>query len=1143
MSIEQGKYVFAAASSALTGATGSAPIPISAQGAAEIIVPGGDMLLHADFDRAGSDLLITAPDGTQFVIVEYFSAATQADLMTEGGALLPFDLVAALAGPASPGQYAQSEDGIEEAPIVRVGESVGEVTATRVDGTTVTLGKDSSIFQGDILETGAGAAVAVVFIDETEFSLGEEGRMVLDELIFDPTSLEGSSSFSVVQGVFVFVSGEIAANNPDDMIVRTPVATLGIRGTKVGGRAAAEGEFNTVTMMPEGEGQGEVTGSITVSTQTSSVTLNTAYQTTAVSSVFDSPSPAITLSAAQASGLYSAINNFLSGTGGAFGAGLTGGDNTGGGADNSGGATDDAQGAGGGAEGDGGSEPSEEEVAAAGLAAANDAFAAMEAALNEGGSLEDAIDIGIAAGAAALDQYNEAIQDGVFNTLLDGGPDGEFDDPELVDGAAQEDGFDTNTDQFSDEYAGFEDGVGDFDGELDAQDGEIDPDVFDEAFEGEFEEFATEQFAGEVGEGEFGDYDGFGGDDFGFGDDYFSDPYSDDLYGDTFVDNTYDTFGDEYLYGGDLYFDDTFVEDDVIFEDDFVFINEEEFFGTQGVSDVSEFSGDPEVLATGLIDSLSGLTVTAAPGPGPFVSSANFVGNTTAGASSAGFFESLNFGTADGVSFSLGKGIVLTSGDGTPNNSNTAIGFSGDASFLGDNDLDTVLSNTGHIQTTTDTTSLEFSFTVTGNVNAIIFDFMFGTDEFNEQSVNDIAAVFVDGTNFAFFPDDSILHFDVGFNEFNFFDNTGGALGIEYDGISEPGVIVGLLNTSLSTHTIKIAVSDTSDVSVDTGLFLSAFGLGETFASATAGNDILAGTTGNDSVDAGDGNDSVFGAAGLDTINGGLGDDSLHGGAGNDLVNGGDDNDILKGGSGDDNLNGGIGADTVEGGFGNDTVQGGDGDDLLFGDAGNDTLLGGSGNDKLDGDDGNDALFGSNGDDTLFGDLGNDILQGQDDDDILDGGGGDDTLLGGAGNDTLSGGDGNDILTGGTGNDVMSGGGGTNNFTFASTSDGEANPGDNADTIGAGFQNIISDFTSGTDTISLTDSAFGLSSLSAGFNFFAITEQFDGTNTAASGSTAYLVVDVTKTLYFDGNGAAGTGYTVLAENTGDAPAITDIQLV
>ena len=981
--------------------------------------------------------------------------------------------------------------------------------------------------------------------------------MVLDELTFDPTSLEGSSSFSVVQGVFVFVSGEIAANNPDDMVVRTPVATLGIRGTKVAGRAAAEGELNTVTMMPEGPGQ-EVTGTITVSTQTTSVTLNTAYQTTAVSSVFDSPTQPITLSAAQAGGLYGAVSNLLPATASDNAAGPAGTDDAGGGGggtDDGGGAAGDGQGADAGADGedgdeggDGGTEsdvagdgegaegegeeldaaagdleggpddlgpdggladgpapgqdgfesadggPTEEEIAAAGFAAANDAFAALEAAIESGESLEDAFDIAAQAGFDALDQYNDAIQEGVFNTLLEGGLDGEFGDPEFFDGGPQE-GFDDNPDQFSDEFAGFEGDVEGFEGDFGPQDGEIDPEGFAEDFEGDFGDIAelspeeAAQLAADFA-GEFGDFGGgaFGDPAFGFGGDYLEfggglDDFIDDIGGvaagegvdegptlDEFLDaiengtinellgGVFDAdlidellFGEFDEFGNELFFDDQFFEDD-FFEDDFVFFGDEEFFGTQGVSDLSE-SADPDVLANGLIDSLSGLTITAAAGPGPFVTSASFVGNSTAGAASAGFFESLNFGTADGVSFSLGKGILLTSGDGTPNNANTAIGFTGDASFLSDSDLDTVLSNTGHAQTTTDTTSLEFDFTVTGNVNAIIFDFMFGTDEFNEQAVNDIAAVFVDGTNFALFPDDSILHFDIGSNEFNFFDNTGGALGIEYDGISEPDVIVGLLNTGLSTHTIKIAVSDTQDTSVDTGLFLSAFGLGETFASASAGNDILAGTTGNDSVDAGTGNDSVFGAAGLDTLNGDGGEDKLHGGAGNDILNGGADNDILDGASGND------------------------------------------------------------------------------------------TLQGGSGNDTLNGGTGDDEITGGTGNDIMSGGTGIDNFTFASTSDGENNAADAVDIIGGGFHNIISDFASGTDKISLTDSNFNLSSLSAGSNFFTIAVQFDGTNTAASGTTPYLVVDSTKTLYFDGNGADGTGYTVMTENTGDAPAITDILLV
>ena len=278
----------------------------------QLVIPNGTMLLVAEFVREGPDLLLIGPDGDRVLIRDYFTLAEPPALMTAGGAMLPPDLVALLAGPAAPGQYAQTEGGIEPQPIGRVDEMVGAVTASRVDGTTVTLSKDSPVYQGDVLDTGAGAAVAIVFIDETEFSLGEDGRMVLDELIFDPTSLEGSSSFSVIQGVFVFVSGEIAANNPDEMMVRTPVATIGIRGTKVAGKAAAEGELNTVTMMPE-EG-GQVAGAITVSTQTGTVTLTTAYQTTAVTSVFDSPSAPITLSPSQAGALFGAVDSLLPAT-------------------------------------------------------------------------------------------------------------------------------------------------------------------------------------------------------------------------------------------------------------------------------------------------------------------------------------------------------------------------------------------------------------------------------------------------------------------------------------------------------------------------------------------------------------------------------------------------------------------------------------------------------------------------------------------------------------------------------------------------------------------------------------------------------------------------------------------------------------
>ncbi|MBT3626743.1 MAG: hypothetical protein HN527_01505, partial [Rhodospirillaceae bacterium] len=95
----------------------------------------------------------------------------------------------------------------------------------------------------------------------------------------------------------------------------------------------------------------------------------------------------------------------------------------------------------------------------------------------------------------------------------------------------------------------------------------------------------------------------------------------------------------------------------------------------------------------------------------------------------------------------------------------------------------------------------------------------------------------------------------------------------------------------------------------------------------------------------------------------------------------------------------------------------------------------------------------------------------------------------------------------------------------------------------SGFHNLILDFTSGTDTFTLNDDNFSLGTLVAGTNFFSIGSQFDGTNTSAGGSTPYIVVDSTKTVYFDHNGAVGLGYTVMAENSTDAPVLADFELV
>ena len=48
---------------------------LDAQGAAELVVPGGHMLLVADYARDGSDLVLTGPDGAQVLVRDYFAEA------------------------------------------------------------------------------------------------------------------------------------------------------------------------------------------------------------------------------------------------------------------------------------------------------------------------------------------------------------------------------------------------------------------------------------------------------------------------------------------------------------------------------------------------------------------------------------------------------------------------------------------------------------------------------------------------------------------------------------------------------------------------------------------------------------------------------------------------------------------------------------------------------------------------------------------------------------------------------------------------------------------------------------------------------------------------------------------------------------
>ena len=187
--------------------TGNSVVLDAASNAGRLLVPGGDFVLNAHYDRLGPDLLLSG--GGQSVFVKaYFSQGKAPDLFSANGeAVVRGSAIERLAGPMSPGQFAQAE-GNSSTPVIGVIDTLeGDVFVFRSDGNSVQAAAGISIFLGDVVETATGSSVGITFIDQSTFALGEAGRMVIDELVYQPGEGVGRSAFSVLKGVFSFVSG------------------------------------------------------------------------------------------------------------------------------------------------------------------------------------------------------------------------------------------------------------------------------------------------------------------------------------------------------------------------------------------------------------------------------------------------------------------------------------------------------------------------------------------------------------------------------------------------------------------------------------------------------------------------------------------------------------------------------------------------------------------------------------------------------------------------------------------------------------------------------------------------------------------------------------------------------------------------
>lgn len=176
--------------------------------------------------------------------------------------------------------------------------TIGEVTShtgsTSISRSTEMLDMSDglSVNLNDVAMTSNGR-LAIQFIDEAQLRLTEHSKVLIDTIIYDPDPDKSKMVLKFAQGTARFASGKLALINKANIVIETPVATIGIRGTDFTTTIDEIGR-SLIILLPDENG--DSSGEITVSNSAGTTILKEPYQATMVKNLDTSPSRAVIIS-------------------------------------------------------------------------------------------------------------------------------------------------------------------------------------------------------------------------------------------------------------------------------------------------------------------------------------------------------------------------------------------------------------------------------------------------------------------------------------------------------------------------------------------------------------------------------------------------------------------------------------------------------------------------------------------------------------------------------------------------------------------------------------------------------------------------------------------------------------------------------
>jgi hypothetical protein len=177
------------------------------------------------------------------------------------------------------------------AKVGEVTEQIGQDAIISRDKDTIVVGKGTGINMNDTITTSK-AKLNLTFEDNTKVAMTQQSKLVIDDFVYDPNSGTGTLAMNVAMGTVRYASGAISKNSRENVRLRTPTATISVRGTDFTMTVDEIGRSLVILLpsCPDPKKPEECfTGEIEVSTDVGMVLLNQAFQATVVASASNAP--------------------------------------------------------------------------------------------------------------------------------------------------------------------------------------------------------------------------------------------------------------------------------------------------------------------------------------------------------------------------------------------------------------------------------------------------------------------------------------------------------------------------------------------------------------------------------------------------------------------------------------------------------------------------------------------------------------------------------------------------------------------------------------------------------------------------------------------------------------------------------------